>query len=148
MSESKGHREKAHVAFHELPVGTDLGSIEYELSEDLARRHSEATGQTPYPASDKGDRYAPVSILASDGIRLAEVRFDIGESVHAGQRLEIVELPIIGSRVTVSGRVSDKFVKGERQFVVMELTSRDDRGRLLARGVMTGVARYRPSEVS
>jgi hypothetical protein len=87
-----------------------------------------------------------VIILASDGIRLAEERFDIGESVHAGQRLEVANLPIVGAWVTVKGRVSDKFKKGGRQFVVMELTSEDDRGRLLARGVMTGVARYQPPE--
>jgi hypothetical protein len=136
-------RMRADLAFHELPIGTDLGSIEYELSERLVDRHLEATHQTPHPSAG-GQRYAPVSILASDGIRLAEERFDIGESVHAGQRLEIVNLPIIGTKVTVAGRVEDKFEKGGRLFVVMELTSTDDRGRLLARGRMTGVARYRP----
>lgn len=136
-------RQRADVAFHELPVGIDLGSVEYELSQQVVDRHLRATHQTPYPASG-GERHAPVSILASDGIRLAEERFDIGESVHAGQRLEIVNLPIIGTKVTVAGRVEDKFEKGGRLFVVMELTSTDDRGRLLARGRMTGVARYRP----
>jgi hypothetical protein len=130
------------MAFHELPVGTDLGSVEYELSEDLVARHVTATHQSIYPGS--GDvRYAPVSILASDGIRLAETSFDIGESVHAGQRLEVVSLPIVGSRVRVTGRVVDKFEKSGHLFVVIELTSEDDRGRLLARGVMTGVAQYR-----
>ena len=136
-------RQRADVAFHELPVGIDLGSVEYELSQQVVDRHLRATHQTPYPASG-GERYAPVSILASDGIRLAEEQFDIGESVHAGQRLEIVNLPIIGTKVTVAGRVEDKFEKGGRLFVVMELVSTDDRGRLLARGRMTGVARYRP----
>ncbi|HSP55151.1 MAG TPA: hypothetical protein VLS25_06135 [Dehalococcoidia bacterium] len=136
-------RKRADLAFHELPIGTDLGSIEYELSERLVDRHLRATHQTPYPASGD-ERYAPVSILASDGIRLAEERFDIGESVHAGQRLEIVNLPIVGTRVKVAGRVVDKFEKGGRFFVVMDLTSTDDRGRLLANGRMTGVARYRP----
>ena len=136
-------RKRADVAFHELPIGVDLGSIEYELSKRLVDRHLKATHQTPYPPG-AGERYAPVSILASDGIRLAEERFDIGESVHAGQRLEIVNLPIVGTKVTVAGRVEDKFEKGGRLFVVMELTSTDDRGRLLARGRMTGVARYRP----
>ena len=136
-------RKRADLAFHELPIGTDLSSVEYELSERFVARHLEATHQTPYPAPG-GDRFAPASILASDGIRLAEERFDIGESVHAGQRLEVVNLPIIGTKVTVAGRVEDKFEKGGRLFVVMELTSTDDRGRLLARGRMTGVARYRP----
>ena len=37
-----------------------------------------------------------------------------------------------------------QFEKGGRLFVVMGLTSTDDRGRLLAKGRMTGVARYRP----
>ncbi len=138
-----GARKPADVAFHELPIGVDLGSIEYELSERLVDRHLRATHQTRYPDSG-GERYAPVSILASDGIRLAEERFDIGESVHAGQRLEIVNLPIVGTNVSVAGRVEDKFEKGGRLFVVMELTSTDDRGRLLSKGRMTGVARYRP----
>jgi hypothetical protein len=55
-----------------------------------------------------------------------------------------LNLPIIGTKVKVAGRVEDKFEKGGRLFVVMELMSTDDRGRLLARGRMTGVARYRP----
>lgn len=138
-----GERKRADLAFHELPIGTDLGSVEYELSGRFVDRHLQATHQTPY-AESGGERFAPASILASDGIRLAEERFDIGESVHAGQRLEIVNLPIVGTKVTVAGRVEDKFEKRGRLFVVMELISTDDRGRLLARGRMTGVARYRP----
>jgi hypothetical protein len=140
---AQGERQKADRAFHDLPVGTDMGTIEYELSEERVARHLEATHQTHYPESG-GEKLAPVSILASDGIWLAEARFDISESVHAGQRLEVVNLPIVGSRVRVSGKVVDKFEKGGRQFVVMEVVSEDDRGRVLARGRMTGVARYRP----
>jgi len=139
----EGERKRADQAFHELPVGTDMGSIEYVLSEERVDRHLRATHQTPYLESG-GERLAPVSILASDGIRLAESRFDIGESVHAGQRLEIVNIPIVGSTVRVSGKVVEKFEKGGRQFVVMDVLSEDGRGRVLARGRMTGVARYRP----
>ena len=141
----KSARRKADLAFHDLPVGTDLGSIEYELTEALARRHLTATHQSQYPG-DGGRAFAPVSILASDGIRLAEASFDISESVHAGQRLEVVNLPIVGSRITVAGSVTEKFEKGGRQYVVIDVTSRDDGGRLLARGRMVGVARYRPEE--
>ena len=139
----EGERQRADQAFHELPVGTDMGSIEYTISEERVARHLRATHQTPYPESG-GEKLAPVSILASDGIWLAESQFDISESVHAGQRLEILNIPIVGSRVKVSGKVVDKFEKGGRQFVVMDVLSEDDRGRVLARGRMTGVARYRP----
>lgn len=140
---SEGERQRADQAFHELPIGTDMGSIEYTLSAQRVERHLRATHQTPYPEID-GEKLAPVSILAGDGIRLAESRFDISESVHAGQRLEVINIPIVGSRVKVSGKVVDKFEKGGRQFVVMDTVSEDDRGRVLARGRMTGVARYRP----
>jgi hypothetical protein len=140
-----GGRPRADRAFHDLPVGTDLGSIEYALSEERVDRHLRATHQTPYPAQD-GERLAPVSMLASDGIWLAEARFDISESVHAGQLMEVVNIPIVGTRVRVSGKVTDKFEKGGRQYVVIDVVSEDDRGRVLARGRMTGVARYRREE--
>lgn len=140
-------RKKADQAFHELPVGTEMGSFEYVLTEERVERHLRATHQTAYPERG-GQRLAPVSLLASDGIWLAQSRFDIGESVHAGQRLEIVNVPVVGSRVRVSGKVVDKFEKGGRQFVVMDVVSEDDRGRVLARGRMTGVARYRPEGVA
>jgi acyl dehydratase len=141
MSESD--KPRAKVAFHEIPMGTDVGCIEYEVSEDLARRHLEATHQSRYPTQG-GLQLAPVSLVASDGIRLAEAQVDISESVHAGQRLEVINPPIVGSRVTVRGRLVDKFEKRGRQFAVIETVSEDDRGRLLARGRMVGVVRYRP----
>src|SRR3972149_6935340 len=140
---AEGERQRADQAFHEPPVGTEMGSIEYTLSEERVERHLRATHQTPYPESG-GERLAPVSILASDGIWLAGARFDISESVHAGQRLEILNIPIVGSRVRVSGRVVDKFEKGGRQFVVMDVVSEDDRGPVLVRGPLKGVAGCRP----
>jgi hypothetical protein len=140
---SRESRKKAQAAFHDLPAGTDLGSVEYELTERFASRHVRSTHQSDYPA-EGGRRLAPVSILASDGIRLIEASVDIGESVHAGQRLEVFAPPVVGSRVRVRGRVADKFEKGGRQFVVIDTVSEDDQGRLLARGRMVGVARYRP----
>src|SRR3989304_6949025 len=99
---SEGERQRADQAFHELPIGTDRGSIEYTVSEERVERHLRATHQARYPESG-GERLAPVSILASDGIWLAESQFDISESVHAGQRLEILNVPIVGSRVKVGG---------------------------------------------
>ena len=47
-------------------------------------------------------------------------------------------------RAQYSSRIASLLEKRGRLFVVMELASTDDRGRLLVRGRMTGVARYRP----
>ena len=71
---SDGGRPDAKLAFHEIPVGADLGSIDYEVDEKLVRRHLQATHQSSYPAQE-GRQLVPASILASDGIRLAEAQF-------------------------------------------------------------------------
>ena len=139
--QDKANREK--VPFHEMEIGMVLEGYEYELTEAMVDRHLRATHQAEYPPQD-GERLAPVSILTADGIRLVETKYDISQSVHAGQRLEVVNLPIVGTTITVRGTLADKFEKKGRQYVVLETTSEDDRGRLLARGRMTGVVRYRP----
>jgi hypothetical protein len=43
----------------------------------------------------------------------------------------------------VSGKVVDKFEK-DGQFVVIDVASEEDHGRVLARGRTAGVARYHP----
>ena len=132
-------------AFHEIPVGTDLGSIEYEVDEGMVQRHMQATHQSPYPAQD-GHQLAPASILASDGLLLVEPGYELSEAVHAGQRLEVINPPIVGSHVTVTGTLADKFDKGGRHYLTIETVSQDDQGRLLARGKTVVVAQYRPQE--
>lgn len=132
----------AKPAFHEVPVGTDLGSIEYEVNDELVHRHVQATRQSPYPKHG-GQPLAPVSLLSSDGLRLVERSYDLSEAVHAGQRLGVINPPIVGSHVTVKGKLAEKFEKGGRHYLVIETVSKDDQGRLLARGRTVVVARFR-----
>src|SRR5512146_1573463 len=94
------------VPFDAIEPGQEVGSFSYVLDERTVSRHLQATQQEPYPGP-----YAPVSILAADGVNLADRYYDISQSVHAGQRLEIFALPRIGSTLTVAGRAVGKFVK-------------------------------------
>ncbi len=142
---SLADKRDAKPAFHEVPVGTDLGSIEYEVDEGMVRRHMQATHQSPYPERD-GHQLAPVSLLASDGLLLVEPNYDLSEAVHAGQRLEVVNPPIVGSRVTVKGTLAEKFEKGGRHYLTVETVSEEDQGRLLARARTVVVARFRAEE--
>lgn len=128
------------LALRDVPVGTELGSIEYEVDEELVRRHSLATHQSAYPTRD-GLESAPVSLLAADGLRLAESNYDVSGLVHTGQRIEIIEPPIVGSHVTVTGKLIDTFENGGREYLTIESVSRDDSGRSLARG-RTVVTRF------
>jgi acyl dehydratase len=139
MQDPKG---RASPPFDEIRPGQSLGTFRYELTPELVDRHRRATGQEPYP--DPGA--APVSMLAADGVNLADKFWDISQSVHSGQRLEVVRLPRIGERLAVHGVARDKFTKKGRRYVVTDTTTSDESGAVVARGVTTGVLVYAEGE--
>ena len=120
----------------ELPPPSDLGSYEYILDEESVRRHRAATHQTA-GEGPAAARLAPVSILASDGLRLIVESFEVPEALHASQEMEVVNTPSVGSRITVRGRLEEKSVKKGRVFIVVATTSEDDEGRILVRARTT-----------
>ena len=125
------------VPFDHIEPGQEVGSISYVLDDNLVSRHLQATHQDPYPGP-----YAPVSLLAAEGVNLADRFYDISQSVHAGQQLEVHALPRLGSTLTVSGRAVDKFVRRGRRYVQVATTTRDDAGVHIASGMTTGVVVY------
>jgi len=139
MEDPKG---RPTAPFDQIEPGTELGEFSYDLTADYVDRHLRATEQESYP--DAG--LAPVSILAADGVMLADRFWDISQSVHAGQQLEVVRIPRIGDRLTVRGTAREKFVKKGRRYVVSDITTSDGRGQLVARGVTTGVLVYSEGE--
>jgi acyl dehydratase len=129
------------VPFDAIEPGQDVGAFSYTLDEQTVSRHLRATEQAPYPGP-----YAPVSILTADGVNLADRSFDISQSVHAGQRLEVLALPRLGSTLTVRGRAVAKFVRRGRRFVEIETETTDDAGVRVATGATTGVLVYAEAE--
>jgi len=129
------------VPFDRIEPGQEVGSISYVLDDTLVSRHLRATDQDPYPGP-----YAPVSLLAAEGVNLADRFYDISQSVHAGQQLEVHALPRLGSTLTVSGRAVDKFVKRGRRYVQIATTTRDETGVQIASGLTTGVVVYGEAE--
>lgn len=141
MEDPKG---RAAPPFDQIRPGDDLGEFSYELTPELVDRHLRATEQERYPDA----RLAPISILATDGVVLAGEFWDISQSVHAGQRLEVVRLPEVGDRLTVRGVARDKFIKKGRRYVVSDVTTTGSRGELVARGATTGVLVYAEGQAS
>jgi acyl dehydratase len=128
------------VPFDAIEPGQAVGEFSYTLDERTVERHLRATQQQRYP-----EPYAPVSILAADGVNLADRNFDISQSVHAGQKLDVLALPRLGSTLTVRGHAIGKFVKRGRRYVQTATETCDETGRQVARGVTTGVLVYAES---
>jgi hypothetical protein len=133
-AEIRDPKGRARVPFESIEPGQEVGTFSYVLDDSTVGRHLRATQQEAYP-----EAYAPVSLLAADGVNLSDRFYDISQSVHAGQRLDILALPRLGSTLTVSGRSLDKFVRRGRRFVSIETTTTDDAGVRIA----TGAARRR-----
>jgi acyl dehydratase len=130
--------DRPTIPFQRIEPGEPVGSLEDELSPEFIERHLRATGQEPYADPS----IAPISILAAEGVNLADRFWDISESVHAGQQLEVLALPRVGDVLSVTGVARDKFVKRGRRYVVAETNTRNARGEPIARGVVTGVIVY------
>ena len=137
MTKLPDARGRPTVPFDAIQPGADVGSFTYVLDERTVSRHLRATQQEPYPGP-----FAPVSILAADGVNLADRHYDISQSVHAGQRLAVLSLPRLGSTLTVRGRAAAKWVRKGRRYVEVETETIDDAGLRIATGVTTGVVVY------
>lgn len=137
MTKLPDPRGRPTVPFDAIEPGADVGSFSYALDEKTVSRHLCATQQAPLPAP-----HAPVSLLAADGVNLADRHYDISQSVHAAQRLEVHALPRLGSTLTVSGRAAAKWVHKGRRYVEIDTETRDDSGTRIATGITTGVVVY------
>lgn len=137
-------KSRPKVPFDEIEPTDPIGPLEYELTEELVERHRRATEQEPYADA----RLVPVSLLAADGVQLADRFFDISQSVHAGQRIEVVRVPRLGERLRVTGQAREKFVKRGRRYVVTDTVTTADDGDVVARGTTTGVVVYAEGEPS
>ena len=124
-----------HVSFDDLTEGLDLGCLEYVLDEERVGRYLAATGaDNPRYSAEAGEqRVAPPAILASDTLKLAGNRYRIGGAIQVGQHLELANPPRVGKRITVRGRLAEKFRHKGRPFFVLESTAEDEDGRLLLR---------------
>jgi acyl dehydratase len=130
-------RGRPTIPFDAIEPGQSVGSFSYALDEKTVGRHLQATQQEPPP-----EPFAPVSILAADGVNLADRHYDISRSVHAGQRLEVHAPPRMGATLTVRGRAAARWARKGRRYVAIDTETTDEAGTLLARGVTTGVVVY------
>jgi acyl dehydratase len=131
-------KNRATLPFDSIEPGDAVGTLEYTLTPELVDRHRRATGQKPYADPD----VAPISMLSQEGVNLADRFWDISQSVHAGQRLEVLALPRIGDVLTVTSVAGDKFVRRGRRYVVSNTETKNEKGEVVARGITTGVVVY------
>lgn len=133
--------------FEALTIGEEFEDT-YELTPELVQQYIAATGDDhPWYTgpSPFGGPIAPPGLVAFLHYRLPRTRYHCDGSVHAKHECEHVAPALVGSRITMRGRLADKYVRRGRAYALIAFESRDQDGRLICRGQNASVLKFGPT---
>ena len=126
-------------AFESTSIGADLGTLEVTLDENTVNDRLQLVQWEAIELIDKL-RTAPPGVTIHQHPRM---KFDksptLRAAIWAKSEHEFLKPMKIGTRVTIRGRVVDKYVKRGRNYVVSEYETVDETGEVLMRSRETGI---------
>ena len=132
----------------DLDVGDVLGPVEYAISPFMAREYCHANELHHEAFQGARQQIAPPTRVHLDKLRLYRHACPKGTGPHARLHIEFDATyhgPVAtGERLTVGGRVTQRYVKREREYVEIEMQLRAAAdGRLLVAYRDTVILAYR-----
>lgn len=119
--------------FEELVIGSDLGSLEFELTQQMVD-DSCARLEDYHPwyslASPWGPTIAPAVMNYSPVRTLFSKAFNVVGLLYKYEFTNISPM-MVGQRYTVRGRVSEKWIKNNREFVAYTAECTDAEGSIV-----------------
>lgn len=82
-------------------------------------------------------RIAPPTIFDHDTLRMRDEQYERFGSIHAKQAWEFFYPARLGTKVTLTVRVVDTYIRRNRPYLVMELVAVDEEGLTLYRSTHT-----------
>lgn len=123
---------------NDVYVGRYFGGRTIEITPELVEHYARSVddanswyvGESPF-----GNAVAPALLLHSEVYQnLAWYLPRIYGNLHARQEWELFNPMLLGSQVTTSSTVIDRYIKRDREYVVNEVTCFAEDGRMLNRG--------------
>lgn len=125
--------------FESIPIGLDLGTLEMTLDEDTVNNGIELVQWKARELVDKLG-VAPPGLTIGQHARIKFIKFpDMRASIWAKSEHEFLKPMKVGSKISIRGRVVDKYVKRGRNYLVSEFETVDESGEVLMRSRETGV---------
>ncbi len=115
--------ERKIFDYDKAEIGEELGSYEYTLTQQMLEDFRASV--------DDPDAPFPTLGVKHDATAFAMVYDDPIGTVNAGNQVEFYNPPIVGKTISVKGRISDKYLRRENPYIVIEATAIDEDGRLL-----------------
>ena len=118
-------------------IGAYYGERTVEITPELAQHYAESVEDfNPWYFGDSpfGGAVAPALLLHSEVYRSIDWYLSVFGNLHAKQEWELYQPMMVGESVTARRQVVDRYVKRDREYVVMEVGCFGADGRLLNRG--------------
>jgi hypothetical protein len=125
--------------FESIPIGLELGTLEMTLDEDTVNN---GMALVQWKARELVDRLgvAPPGITIGQHARIKWMKFpDMRAGIWAKSEHEFIKPMKIGSKISIRGKVVDKYVKRGRNYLVSEFETVDESGEVLMSSRETGV---------
>jgi hypothetical protein len=122
-----------HEVWESIPVGDDLGTMDYVLTEQMLNDYRRVVGNptAAYP-----------TVAARHPANLFYRKYEKQMRVpNAGHDSEYFNPPIPGKRIFVSAQVVDKYVRRGKPYLIIEAIAKDEDGRLIEISRLVGMAR-------
>lgn len=122
-----------------MEVGEGFGPIEMVVSDHLIKSFAYAVDDYD-PACFVGlqgiGRIGHPTVLCRDARDVIRTAYDLasgGAGMHAKHECEIFDCPRLGQKVVLTGCHVDKYIKREKQYIILESEAADKNGKLLLR---------------
>ena len=133
------HKMSEKSDFEAIPIGLDFGTLEIALDEDTVNDRLELVQWGARELVDKL-RMAPPGMTVSQHARMKFTKFpDLRVAIWAKSEHEFLKPMKIGSKISIRGKIVDKYVKRGRNYVVSEFETVDEDGEVLMRSRETSV---------
>ena len=120
-------------------IGTDLGTMEMTLDENTVNERLQLSQWEARELVDKL-QIAPPGMTIHQHARMRLAKFsNVRAGIWAKSEHEFLKPMKIGSKVFIRGKVVDKYVKRDRNYVVSEFETVDEAGEVLMRSRETAI---------
>ncbi len=131
---NEGTQEKpTSKVWEAIPVGDDLGSLDYVLTQQMVDDYRRVV-DNPHAAYPTVAARHPANMFYRKYAAVMRVP-------NMGHDSEYFNPPVAGKRITITGRVADKYLRRGNAYLIVEATAVDEDGRLIEKSRLVGLAR-------
>jgi hypothetical protein len=125
--------EQSNRVWDSIPIGDDLGSLDYVMTAEMIADYRRVV-DNPHAAYPTVAARHPANLFYRKYKAVMRVP-------NMGHDSEFHNPPLAGKRITISGRVFDKYIRRGNPYLVIEARAVDEDGRLIEISRLVGLAR-------